>query len=320
MSEISATVVQASTTVHGKTVWTMSLKYGLIVHAELLRHRLLAHSVKSNRAIEPHRIRREVIQDPYIPVKFGGNQRGMIAKGESMNANLARKIWLAGRYLACGVHWCLDKLGIHKEVCNRVLNPWQWVRETMTFTEADNLFNLRLHFAAQKDIQQLVLKIKESMENYENIMILSYGDWHVPYVTRQTVDGKLCYFDNNGRELSAEEAKQCSMARCARSSYDNHDGTKCTYDTPVKPGMRTDKELYESLMVDRPLHASPGEHVATPMAYPVISPDAIVTTAFAEKGVTHVDSRMRLWSGNLQGWIQARHLMEGESCWNYQGQ
>jgi thymidylate synthase ThyX len=311
---ISAEVVQASS-YKGKSIWTLNLKYGLIVHAELLRHRLLSHSVKSNRAIEPHRIRKEVLTDPYVPVRFGKNQRGMVANGESKFSSIARRVWLTGRYFACAVHWTLDKLGIHKEVCNRVLNPWQHVRETMTFTEIDNLLNLRLHKDAQPDIQELVLKIKRAIEDAcinNQVCELKLNEYHVPYVRRIYSNGVLVYQDNDGTLLNTEQAVQCSVARCARSSYDNHDGSSCTYNN--KNGkMRTDKELYKDLLVMQPLHASPAEHVATPMESPVSSNNDWVNI----QGITHMTKDGRLWSGNFNGWIQHRHTLNNESCWEY---
>ena len=247
----------------------------------------------------------------------------MIAKGVSTNASIARKIWLLGRYPACALHWCLDKLGIHKEVCNRVLNPWQWVRQTITFTEYENLFNLRLHEAAQFDIKILVQRIQDEINfprEASTIVNLKPGEWHTPYVKRHVdSDGVVHYYDNDGTELSVEQAIQCSIARCARSSYDNHDGTKSTYNTPAKPGMRTDKELYESLLVDRPIHASPAEHVATPMKTPCCNPLGVIRKAFEEPGVTHIHRRSyKKWSGNLRGWIAYRYLIDDEATWGFE--
>lgn len=318
---ITAEVVQASR-YNNKVVWTLKLKYGLMIHAELLRHKLFSHSVKSNRAIEPHRIRHEVINDPYIPVRFGQNQRGMVAKGESKYARFARKMWLAARYVACGIHYCFEKIGIHKEITNRLLFPWQWVSQTLTFTEIDNFFNLRLHQAAQPDIQRLAQVIRDCLENAhanDEIEDIGLGDYHVPYVNRyKNGEGQVVYRDNDGRELSVEQAIVCSMARCARSSYNNHDGSKSTYNTRVKQGMRTDLEIYQDLIESKPVHASPGEHVCTPMVKQNVSLNSGVKIAFKQPGVTHVDRHGMLWSGCLRGWVQQRYLLEDESCWHYE--
>lgn len=325
MSDISANLVAASRSPEGVVVSTLNIKYGLIVHAELLRHKLFSHSVKSNRAIEPHRIRREVLQDPYIPVKFGVNQRGMIAKGWSPYANIARSAWLFARYPACAVHWFLNKLGIHKEVCNRLLNPWQWVRETITFTDYVNFFNLRIHKAAQPDIALLAHRIYDELEangiidnvfSEDHVLDLSPGEWHTPYVKRERgPDGVLRYFDNDDTELTVEQAIVCSVARCARSSYDNHDGTKCLYDQKASPNARSDRELYESLLVDRPIHASPAEHVATPMLKPKVTPSMTMKAILNEPGVTHAHVTMWKFSGCLRGWIAHRYLIKDESVW-----
>ena len=45
-----------------------------------------------------------------------------------------------------------------------------------------------------------------------------------------------------------------SVARCARVSYMNHDGSK--------PDIQKDFDLHDKLVVMKPAHASPAEHQA----------------------------------------------------------
>lgn len=298
----------------GKRIQTFNIKYGLIVHSEHLRHRLFSNSVKSNRAVNVKQIRKEVLEDPYIPVKFGQEQRGMVSSEEKdfKYAKVCRSLWKVGRYPAVAVHWVLTKLGLHKEVANRILNPWQWVRQTLTATEFDNFYNLRLHKDAQKDIEVIARAIKECSDKSIPMEIV-VGEWHTPYVNRErTEDGVLRYYDNDGTELTTEEAIQASVARCARSSYDTHDGNKALYRKKEGKG-RGDKELFEALLISEPVHGSPGESVATPMKKP--------TTPFTpsrwQDGVTHCDKEGGLWSGNLKGWIQFRQTLDNHTCWEY---
>ena len=129
----------------GKEIITFSLKYALIIHAEFLRHREQSRCVKSNRAIPPKKIRSEVINDPYIPVFFGKNQPGMVAGQEVRFPRLARLLWSSSRYPAVYAHWVGEKVFRgHKEWLNRMLNPWQWVRETVTATDWDNFYRRTL--------------------------------------------------------------------------------------------------------------------------------------------------------------------------------
>lgn len=285
---VSAEVVEHSISEAGHKVVTVSLKYGLFVHAEFLRHRTLTRCVKSNRAIPMKVIRREVLNDPYVPVFFGQNKAGMVANVESSSPRLSKFLWKSARIPACGMHWLMEKVGVHKEVTNRILNPWQWIRETVTATNLDGLYTLRLHEDAQRDIQEIVRVMKEAIDSTEPTL-LKHGEYHTPYVDkfRDKTSGEMRYFDNGlGYELTVEEAIKCSAARCARSSYDKHDGTTATKEVDIP--------LYEQLIESEPSHESPTEHVCTP----------IVMGGMA----THTDMECNHYSGNFKWWAQWRHM------------
>ncbi len=308
----TAQVVQHSISPEGKEIITFNVKYALIVHAEALRHRQLSRGVKSNRAIPPHKIRAEVMNDPYVPVWFGANQRGMVANVQVKYPKLARKAWLAARLAAVGAHWVCDKVfGGHKEWVNRLLNPWQWVRETITATEWDNFYNLRVHPDAQKDIQDIAALMYRAQQA-SSPMPINAGEWHVPYVDRAyNIDRVVRYFDNDGQILTADEAIKCSAARCARSSYDNHDKTT--------PTLETDLPLYDMLIESNPKHSSPIEHSATPMLNPTAGEcgNSVFPDQW-EEGTTHMDKYESFWSGNFKGYVQYRQLLSNHVCNNYQ--
>jgi hypothetical protein len=304
-------VQQSKCAVTGKLITTFSVKYGLIIHAEFLRHRMLSRGVKSNRAIPPAVIRKEVLDNPYVPIWFGANQSGMVAKSEVKHPKIAKALWLGARYPAVAAHWLGDKLlGAHKEWVNRLLNPWQWVRETITATEWDNLYNLRIHPDAQQDIQVIAKAMYSASNSYSGCIELRTGQWHVPYIHREIVtdtrgDGseQLVYIDGDGELLSTEQALKASAARCARSSYDNHDKTRAT--------IAGDMKLWDQLIESDPKHSSPVEHQGTPLDYNSVTED------WWESGTTHVDYSGQVWSGNFCGWIQHRQLLTNHTCYNY---
>jgi hypothetical protein len=296
---ISATLVSLSSKDTGEQIATVAVKYGLIVHAEFLRHRMLSRGVKSNRAIPAKVIRTEVLNDPYIPVFFGKNQAGMQSAQEVKYPWFAKQAWLVARYPACAIHWLLEMCGAHKEWVNRLLNPWQWVRETITATEWNNLYALRLDKAAQRDIKEVVWCVREAIETGQTEFLAS-GEWHTPFVTHYRDESDILhYIDNDGAELSIEQAKVCSAARCARSSYDKHDGGKAVF--------ADDFKLFETLLKDDPKHASPVEHQATPMS----NATNVFESEDWQHGTTHVDAQGQLWSGNFRGWIQHRQQIAG---------
>lgn len=304
-------IQQSKCAVTGKVITTFSVKYGLIIHSEFLRHRMLSRGVKSNRAIPPSVIRKEVLNDPYIPIWFGANQSGMVAKSEVKYPKIAKALWLGARYPAVAVHWLGDKLlGAHKEWINRLLNPWQWVRETITATEWDNFYNLRIHPDAQQDIQVIAKAMYSAANSYSGCIELRAGQWHVPYVNRAIEDvggyTAIYYVDNDGSQLSTEQALKASAARCARSSYDNHDKTKAT--------IKGDMKLWNQLIESDPKHSSPVEHQATPYDGSRISTD----DSGWPKGVTHIDASGEIWSGNFCGFIQHRQLLDNHTCYHYE--
>jgi hypothetical protein len=86
-----------------------------------------------------------------------------------------------------------------------------------------------------------------------------------------------------------------SVARCARTSYLTHEGTK--------PTIGKDLELYDRLVGARPLHASPAEHQATP--------DALILGHEGPYGEWRADRWQNAHlHGNLNGWVQFRKQLE----------
>ncbi len=254
---IKANIVQDSSLPTGERLLTYNLRYGRLIHSELLRHRAASHSVKSSRAIPTKKYRKEVESDPYIPVKFGTNQKGMQA-GKQTAASVAygTKIWKLSAKFACMAHSLMEYVNVHKEVANRILEPYVWVEETLTieFDALQQIAELRIHNDAQEDIRAVVEEmIYEAEQHKESSVILEENQWHVPYVIRQ-VNGNMIYKDNDGKNLTLDEAIICSAARCARSSYANHDNSTTTYDNDTK--------LADRLIGSEPMHLSPFEHQA----------------------------------------------------------
>lgn len=129
----------------------------------------------------------------------------------------------------------MSGIGLHKQVVNRILEPFQWMHTIVTATAWSNFFKLRLHPAADPNIHELARVMKEAME----VSTPTERMTHTPYV------GGL-----------ADEyyglASLISAARCARVSYLNHDGS-----VPD-----AEKDIALACMLKDAGHASPFEHVA----------------------------------------------------------
>lgn len=224
----------------GKRITTFVLNYPRFIHAELLTHRMLSKNSSSSRALPFKKFVDDVNNNPATPVHWGKNQSGMQAHIEVDDdiKSEAYKIWLQARDSAVEFATKLNDLGLHKQVVNRVLEPFFNITTLVTATELDNFFKLRAHDAAQPEIRELAYKMldayKSSVPEEKGL-----GEWHIPFGDKYT-DG-----------LSIEQRLKISVARAARVSYKTFDG-EINYDK--------DYSLYDTLLAEG--HFSPFEHAA----------------------------------------------------------
>jgi hypothetical protein len=173
----------------------------------------------------------QVRNDPAMPIHWGANQPGMQARTEVNDIDAAKAQWMEAARHAANVAEQMNFIGLHKQVANRILEPFQWMHTIATATEWDNFFKLRLHPDADPNIYELARVMKIAMEESEPVERYK----HTPYVNEDS-----------------PEAFALSAARSARVSYLNHDGSK--------PDHVKDLALAESLRASG--HASPFEHAA----------------------------------------------------------
>ena len=261
-------------------VVTFELEYPLVIHAHLLTHRVFSRNTASQRAIPVKAMIKAVMKDPYIPIKWGKNQPGMVAKDEEIeDIERAKAEWLMARDNAVYHAGVLDKMGLHKQHTNRLLAPFQHTKVVVTTTELDNFFNLRLASDAQPEVQMLAQVMAQAYED-STVFTLLEGDWHLPYIDKvfgyDAEGNPEVFYTYDGKEVSLEEAKAISVACCAAVSY-------------RMEGITVDKaqDIYNKLGVGtNKFHASPFEHVCTPW-----------------------QEHEEVEKGNLLGFHQLRHLL-----------
>lgn len=232
-----------------RRVVTFMLSYPRMIHQELLTHRVFSRNASSTRAIPVNRKIARVWNNPAMPVYWGANKRGMQASEElSPKRQIAAKtLWLLTSKLACGASWLLSKVGTHKQIAGRVLEPFERIDVIVTATDLDNWFALRDHDAAQPEIRQLALMMKtEVLRLRQNGLFedLDEGDWHLPYVLEQ---------EKTHHDI--EQLVRISAARCARVSFSNHDNGEISIV----------KDLKLANMLAKEGHLSPFEHQVRPM-------------------------------------------------------
>jgi thymidylate synthase ThyX len=276
---IEAKIILDSISSDGVRLTSFSLKYPKFILAELNTHRNFSRSTASSRAIPVKRILEEVKNDPVLPVFWGKNKTGMQAEEEldPVSKTMAQIDWLDARDAVIKYVEHLIEVGLHKQTANRLLEPWFYTRTIVTATEWDNFWNLRCHKNAQPEMRTLAELMRAEYQKSKPKRLL-HDEWHLPYLTDNEIDSlrltKNTKFDDTQLMI------KCSVARCARVSYMNHDGTK--------PDEAKDIELFERLLKQG--HMSAFEHVATP----------------AKTGPY-------LFVGNFKGWTQYRKMIPNEA-------
>jgi hypothetical protein len=242
---ISARVIADSISPKGKRITTFVLTYPRFVHSEFMTHRVFSRNAASSRAIPAKKIRASVKSDPAVPVFWGANQAGMQAQSELTGAKLflVKLVWSGSMHLMLFMNWLLERAGLHKQIANRILEPWFNITVVCTATEWSNFYHLRNHEAAQPEIRELARVMLEA-HNRSVPRPLRYGEWHLPFI-------------DPSDQLDLRTAKIVSAARCARVSYLNHEGKRSSLEEDVR--------LFNRLLDHEPKHASPAEHQATPL-------------------------------------------------------
>ena len=131
-----ARIERDSISLLGHRLTTFVVTYPEIIHNEMLTHRVFSRNSSSSRAVPIKRLIEQVLLDPFIPVAWGRNQPGMQAKEElgDTEQQLARQVWLEGRDYAVAHAQRLDKIGVHKQVVNRLLQPWKFITTIISST------------------------------------------------------------------------------------------------------------------------------------------------------------------------------------------
>jgi len=272
-----AKVLADSRSPAGCRLTTLEATFPRFVLAEFNTHRVFSRNSASSRAIPIAKQLRRVLEDPYVPVEFGSNQPGMQAgaplKGEKLEA--AESEWLAARddavrrvlalvtdpgEVAAGedLTAVLDRveeatrsrtrppewLNVHKQVANRLLEPFMWHTVIVTATEWDNFWNLRCHADAQPEIRLVAESMRAAVEESEPAE-LGLDEWHLPLIRPE----------DREQVGSIEDLVKVSAGRCARVSYLTHDGRR---------DLQADVDLHDRLLESG--HMSPLEHPAQPLA------------------------------------------------------
>ena len=326
-TNITAKVICDSISEQGVRLTTFEIEYPRIVMGEFNTMRAISKNSSSSRAIPVSKMLEHTKNINLKPIYFGSKKSGMQAGEELRGDKLleANQVWERAMTSAVANANILDSVGAAKEVCNRLVEPFQLVKVVCTATDWDNFFNLRLHPDADPNICMLAYKMYEAMQESKPIE-LKVGEYHLPYVCSYRIKsgrgfGKLEYYTGvvstpNYNVISLEDAIKLSAASCASVSYRTE-------------GMTLEKadKIFDMLIKAEVIHSSPFEHLATPISKEIeIENSDYLTFGFINKandsatwqqGITHMNKQGQLCSGNLRGFIQYRHLLPNNTAWSF---
>lgn len=254
---------------HGDRLTTWVLTYPRFVHAELMTHRLFSRNSSSSRAIPTAKLIEQVMTDPVMPVWWGKNQAGMQAREElsdqpvrALNGGAilhyvpkaaAQRTWLHARDEAVKHVQELLRIGLHKQIANRILEPWMWITVIVSATEFENWFWQRDHKDAQPEIAVVASEMYKLYKVNEPAL-LKPGAWHLPFTTLADHSDEVVLSSGTYR---TDMLRKISTGRCARVSYLTHEGKRDPYE---------DVGLHDRLASTHdsgdPGHYSPFEHPA----------------------------------------------------------
>lgn len=170
-TKINAEVVADSLSPQGDRLTSLLITFPRIILAEVNTHRMLSKNTSSSRAIPFKKMVESVENDPFIPIAWQKHHSGMqgseyfteecmignenkpvkISKRKSLNYSAANQFkpllqsWHTSRVNAIKTATQLHNMGVTKQLCNRLLEPFMWTTMLITsFKEGwDNFFELR---------------------------------------------------------------------------------------------------------------------------------------------------------------------------------
>lgn len=287
---------------------TMEVTLPRIVLAELNTHRMFSRNSASSRAIPIKKMLERVTNDPFLPVFWGKNQKGMEAEVElePMPKVKAEAEWLRARDSAVRhvERLQLEDIDLHKQIANRILEPWLWHTVIVTATEWDNFWGLRCHKAAQPEMRTAAEHMKRAFDASQPKQVMP-NEWHLPLM--QPDEFVLADDSPEWNEpvpgpcvmMRWQEACWISAGRCARVSYLTHDTGKRDIKADIDLATRLQKAG----------HMSPFEHVARPMTvseaeYKYGTPGQFIADNF---------DPAKNFCGNFRGWVQLRKTLPHEA-------
>jgi thymidylate synthase ThyX len=289
----AAKILADSVSPDGVRLTTFEVTHPRIILAEVNTHRMFSRNSASSRAIPVATMISRLMEHPYVPTHWGKNQKGMQADEElsAKDQEKAKEIWSSALDSAIWEAKRLTELGVHKQITNRLLEPFMWHTAIITATEWSNFFGQRQHKDAHPEFRLLADLMHQAMEG-STPRALNYDDWHLPMV-----DAPEAWNLEITSSIPVIDIRKVSIGRCARVSYLTHDG---------KRDPEADVKLVDEKLIPSG-HMSPLEHVARPMREEDYGDPQLGLEVWRKGGA---------FCGNFRGWVQYRKMIQNEHDFN----
>lgn len=243
----NATIITHSQAPNDEELITMEVELHRFILPEFNTHRSFSRNFQSSRAVPISQMIEQVKNDPAMPVHWGKNQTGMVAENEVVEIQTCINEWVRAAEAACVYASHLNTERVHKQVVNRLLEPFMKTKGVVTATRKayEAFFKLRCHKDAQPEIKLLAERMKEALDK-STPKRLQYGEYHLPYLS----------VDVN--EMLTEEAIKISCSCTAQVSYRRLDDS---LDKALKVYGMLNLPV-NGVYPEDPPHYSPTEHIA----------------------------------------------------------
>jgi thymidylate synthase ThyX len=330
MNKISANIVADSISIHGDRVTTFLLTFPRFILPELNTHRMFSRNSASSRAIPFEKMVKMVEEDPFIPIAWQKDHKGMQGT-EYFNEEESKskiKEWLIARDNAVTQAKKLHSEGVTKQLCNRLLEPFLWHTVLLTATEFENFFKLRCPQYVinwyPKDRPEALEPTQATFKSKEQAMLYTgecsnwtENDWRMSNIAQAEIHMQalaeamwdaynkstpvflrenqwhIPYRENIDKD-NIDDVIKIATARCARLSY-------MTFDNEID--YEKDIKLHDKLIENG--HLSPLEHICQCLTEEEYQAST--------KTIGFYNGRIILeegWCGNLRGFKSYRYIVE----------
>ncbi len=146
MNQISTIVIADSKNEFEDRIVTLIVTMPRYILAEFNTHRMFSRNSASSRAIPFEKMVKNVQENPFIPIAWMKDHKGMQGNEyftEKEDTDNCWMIWRDGLEDSIERATLLHEHGVTKQMCNRLLEPFMWHTVIVTATEWENFFNLR---------------------------------------------------------------------------------------------------------------------------------------------------------------------------------